>query len=127
MSTPAPPAATQGGADNADAPLSAEAVVDGSGTAAQEAMSATTDPIVGAWECFDPVTGRNSKYAFAVDGSLTLQQAGSEAQTFTYEVANGQVKLVDADPPRAMGIGELSANKLILNGANEGRRIVCSR
>ena len=127
MSTPAPPAATQGGADNADAPLSAEAVVDGSGTAAQEAMSATTDPIVGAWECFDPVTGRNSKYAFAVDGSLTLQQAGSEAQTFTYEVANGQVKLVDANPPRAMGIGELSANKLILNGADEGRRIVCSR
>ena len=117
----------------------AEAVIADTTAAADAANGAPANPadavparaapasIVGEWDCFDPVTGRSSQYAFADDGTLTTQRAGGGVQIFTYELAGRQIKLVDTDPPGTIGVDELSAHKLILNTAGEGRRLVCSR
>lgn len=103
--------------DSTDSP---EAVADGGSQPAPA-------PIVGNWTCFDPVTGRTSRYAFMSDGTLSIQESGGQKQTYAYEVAAGQIRLLNVDPPSAIGIDELGANKLILDGATQGRRIVCSR
>ncbi len=94
--------------------------------APDERVPVAPAPIVGNWECFDPVTGRTSRYAFANDGTLTIQQSGGQKQVYAYEVAGEQLRFLNVDPPSVMGINELGANKLILNAA-QGRRIVCSR
>ena len=107
--------------------LSAEEAVDEFDATNGQSVPPAPEPIVGNWDCFDPVTGRTITVTFTADGSFTMRQSNNQVQTFAYEVAGGQVMLADADPPRAMGIGELSANKLILLDAVEGRSIVCSR
>lgn len=87
---------------------------------------AANSPIVGTWNCFDPVNGRTSQYNFSADSTVTILRSEVEPQTFTYEFANGQVKLVDATPPRSMRVEELSKRKLILGSAEEGRTVVCA-
>ncbi len=115
-------------AEEADAATLAEEAVDEIGAAPDEGSPvAAAPPIVGNWECFDPVTGRTSKYAFLGDGTLTVRESGGEQQVYAYEVAGGLVRLLNLEPPSAIAINELSANKLILSGGMEGRRIVCSR
>lgn len=114
-------------ADEADAAALAEDAGDEAESAPDEGPAVAPAPIVGNWDCFDPVTGRTSRYAFVNDGTLTIQQSGGEKQIYAYEVAGSQVRLLNVDPPSAIAIDELSANKLILDGATQGRRIVCSR
>ena len=82
---------------------------------------AQSSPIVGNWECFDPVTGRISGVAFTADGIFSVQRTGEQAQINNYALDGNTVSLLDADPPRDIQIVELSADKLV------ERSIVCSR
>lgn len=123
----APGSAPVAQVDAADAAALAEDTEDSSEAAADGGSQAAPAPIVGNWDCFDPVTGRTSRYAFMNDGTLNIQESGGQKQTYAYEVAGGQVRLLNVDPPSAIGIDEMGPNKLILDGATQGRRIVCSR
>ncbi len=107
--------------------LAPEESVDAADAAALESEAVAVSPIVGNWECFDPVTGRSSTVAFTADGTYTMLQVGDQPQSYPYELVRNQVRLLDTDPPRAMQISELNASKLVLRGAVEGRSIVCSR
>ena len=89
--------------------------------------AATQGPIVGYWDCFEPVTGRTSEYAFGADGKLTIRQPNGEAESYAYQVAGSRVNLTDTDPPSAISIEEVAARRLILNSSGAGQRIVCSR
>ena len=95
--------------------------------APEEGNPVAAAPIVGNWDCFDPVTGRTSRYAFLNDGTLTIRESGGQQRIYAYEVAGGLIRLLNVDPPSAIAINELSANKLIMSGTTQGRRIVCSR
>ena len=94
---------------------------------AAAAAPAARGPIVGYWDCFEPVTGRTSEYAFGADGKLTIRQANGEAESYAYEVANSRVNLIDTDPPRTIGVEELAARKLILSASGAAQRVVCAR
>ncbi len=95
--------------------------------AAGAPVAPKVDPIVGNWDCFEPVTGRTSKYGFAANGTLTIRHPDGEVQAFTYETVQGGINLVDSDPPRSLGVEELASRRLVLNVSGFGRRIVCSR
>jgi len=95
-----------------------------SGTAA---TTAANQSIVGYWDCFEPVTGRTSEYGFGADGTLTIQPASGELQSFSYEMARSRIKLVDTDPPETIDVEEFAPRKMILNSSGAGQRIVCSR
>lgn len=105
----------------------ATAVAQSTATTSTAAETVVASPIVGNWQCFDPVTGRNSQYGFGADGQLSIIQAGGDARTVTYEIAGTEIKLTDAEPPRSMVIEGLTQEKLVLNTQGEGRRQVCSR
>ena len=98
--------------------------------AAQSASTASAAPaaasIVGSWDCFDPVTGRTSKYGFAAGGNLTIRLPGGELQAYTYETSGQRVNIVDSTPPRTLGIEELGARRVVLS-SGAGQRLVCSR
>jgi len=83
--------------------------------------------IVGRWNCFEPVTGRNNEYAFTDDGTLTINSPGGDQQTLGYVLAGERINLTDTDPPRTIDVEELSARKMILNSSGAGQRIVCTR
>ena len=83
-------------------------------------------PIVGFWDCFEPVTGRTSEYGFAADGSLTIRLPDGIAQSFAYEVAGLDVNVINSNPPRTLGIEELAARRLVLS-SGAGQRLVCTR
>lgn len=83
--------------------------------------------IVGQWNCFEPVTGRNSEYGFAADGALTIKPASGDSQSLNYELAGERINLTDTDPPRTIDVEEFSAHKMILNSSGGGQRIVCTR
>jgi hypothetical protein len=104
-----------------------EESVDDADATALESETVAVSPIVGNWECFDPVTGRSSTVGFTAEGTYTMLQIGDQPQSYPYELVRNQVRLLDTNPPRAMQIGELNASKLVLRGAVEGRSIVCSR
>jgi hypothetical protein len=38
-----------------------------------------------------------------------------------------QINLSNADPPRAIGVEELAARKLVLSASGAAQRVVCSR
>ena len=95
--------------------------------AEENVVVAQSSPIVGNWECFDPVTGRISTVAFTADGIFSVQRTGEQAQINNYALTGNTVSLLDADPPRDIQIVELSADKLVLRGALDERSIVCSR
>lgn len=99
------------------------AAVDAS--AAAPAVAAVT-PIIGFWDCFEPVTGRTSEYGFAADGGLTIQLPDGVAQSFRYEVEGTGVNIVNANPPRTLNIEELAARRLVMS-SGAGQRLVCSR
>lgn len=92
-----------------------------------QVVTAVVSPIVGSWECFDPVSGRTSRYGFGSDGQLNVSESGGDSRRFNYELAGTLVKFVDVEPSQTMAVEELSASKLILNTPGEGRRVVCSR
>ena len=89
--------------------------------------AAAGDSIVGRWNCFEPVTGRNNEYAFADDGTLTIDSPGGDQQTLGYVLEGERINLTDTDPPRTIDVEELSARKMILNSSGAGQRIVCTR
>lgn len=96
-------------------------------TAGAAPTMAANNPLVGNWDCFEPVTGRNSEYGFTADGTLTIKPASGGSQTLNYEMAERQINLTDTDPPRIIDVEELSERKMILNSSGGGQRIVCSR
>ncbi len=103
------------------APVAADA-----SAAATTVAPASIAPIVGFWDCFEPVTGRTSEYGFAADGSLTIRVPDGVSQSFAYEVVGADVNIINANPPRTLGIEELAARRLVLS-SGAGQRLVCSR
>ncbi|MGD8477057.1 MAG: DnaJ domain-containing protein [Burkholderiales bacterium] len=122
-------------AATASAPIeagAASAPVESTGTTAPPQVTASTGAstntgIIGNWDCFAPVTGRNTNYRFADDGTVSIAPASGAAQTFSYEYGGGRISLVDTDPPQVVNVEELSARKMILSTSGDGQRVVCSR
>lgn len=126
--TPPPASATEA------APAAGTSSAAGTSAGAEAAnATSTTAPttagtsIVGFWDCFEPVTGRTSEYGFGADGTLTIQPASGDSQSFSYEMAGSRINLVDTDPPQTINVEELASRKMILNSSGAGERIVCSR
>jgi hypothetical protein len=121
---PTPNAAPQAGGSE----TAAAALQSGPGaTAGATPTTAANTSVVGNWDCFEPVTGRNSEYGFAADGTLTINPASGGSQTLNYKMAGRRINLTDTDPPRTIDVEELSERKMILNSSGGGQRIVCSR
>jgi hypothetical protein len=84
-------------------------------------------PIVGAWYCFDPVSGLGSDYRFGADGILIIESTGGGRQSYKYTVSGRGLKLADAEKARSLTIEDLTGRQMILNTGAEGRRLVCTR
>jgi outer membrane biosynthesis protein TonB len=87
---------------------------------------APTNPIIGRWSCFDPISGRSGNYAFNPDGTLTVDWADGQAISQNYQISGKLVRLPDAQPAITYTIEQLATERMILN-IGQGRRLVCTR
>lgn len=115
------------GDSSASETAAAPAAVQSNPTPSTTLAAAASTSIIGRWNCFEPVTGRNNEYGFADDGTLTINSSGGDTQTLSYEMEGERINLTDTDPPGTIDVEEFSARKMILNSSGAGQRIVCTR
>ncbi|MFN0038913.1 MAG: DnaJ domain-containing protein [Burkholderiales bacterium] len=87
---------------------------------------ATTSPLVGAWSCLDPVSGRTDRYDFQPDATVNIESAEGRSSA-KYEMSGLDLKLTGPNLTGTYLIEELSGKKMVLNTGGQGRRLVCTR
>ena len=87
---------------------------------------ATISPLVGAWSCLDPVSGRTDRYDFQPDATVNIESAEGRSSA-KYEMSGLDLKLTGPNLAGTYLIEELSAQKVVLNTGGQGRRLVCTR
>ena len=87
---------------------------------------AAISPLVGAWSCLDPVSGRTDRYDFQPDATVNIESAEGR-RSAKYEMSGLDLKLTGPNLAGTYPIEELSAKKMVLNTGGQGRRLVCTR